>query len=125
MIYAAIRQGPVNALRLKSINEAAARKVPGMIGVIRPEGTGWVAVTARNWWAANQALDRLDPVFELAGPAVSDRSIAGALDAAFEGDDGGRYFSRGDLDRARRLCGRARAASRARTDGGDGTHPRQ
>jgi isoquinoline 1-oxidoreductase beta subunit len=97
MIYAAIRQGPVNALRLKSINEAAARKVPGMIGVIRPEGTGWVAVTARNWWAANQALDRLDPVFELAGPAVSDRSIAGALDAAFEGDDGGRYFSRGDL----------------------------
>ncbi|MBN8831861.1 MAG: molybdopterin-dependent oxidoreductase, partial [Sphingomonadales bacterium] len=49
MIYAAIRQGPVNAAGLKSINEDAARKVPGMIGIVREQG--WVAVTARNWWA--------------------------------------------------------------------------
>jgi isoquinoline 1-oxidoreductase beta subunit len=98
MIYAAIRQGPVNAAGLKSINEAAARKVPGMIGIVREQG--WVAVTARNWWAANQALDRLDPVFELAGPEVDDRSIDAALDGAFGGEGGGRYFSRGDLTQA-------------------------
>lgn len=95
MIFAAIRQGPVNAARLQSMNEAAARKVPGMIGIVREDG--WVAVTARNWWAANQALGRLDPVFTLAGPPLDDAAIDTALDAAFDGDAGERFFSRGDL----------------------------
>jgi len=95
MIFAAIRQGPVNAAGVRSINEAAARKVPGMIGIVREEG--WVAVTGRNWWAANQALGRLDPVFTLAGPALDDEAIDTALDAAFESDAGERFFSRGDL----------------------------
>lgn len=95
MIYAAVRQGPVNAGAVKSLNEAAARKVPGMIAIVQAQG--WVAVTGRNWWAANQALDRLDPVFSLAGPALDDGVIDKALDAAFASPDGGRYFSRGDL----------------------------
>jgi isoquinoline 1-oxidoreductase beta subunit len=95
MIYAAIRQGPVNALAVKSLNEDAARKVPGMIGIIREQG--WVAVTGRNWWAANQALDRLDPVFTLSGPALDDVMMDKAIDAAFDGDDGERFFHRGDL----------------------------
>lgn len=95
MIFAAIRQGPVNAAGLKSMNEAAARKVPGVIGIVRE--AGWVAVTARNWWAANQALGRLDPVFMLAGPALDDAALDAALDAAFDGDAGERFFSRGDL----------------------------
>jgi len=95
MIYASIRQGPVNAAGLESINEDAARKVPGMIGIVRE--AGWVAVTARNWWAANQALGRLDPVFRLDGPELDDAAIDSALEAAFESAEGGRYFSRGDL----------------------------
>lgn len=98
MIYAAIRQGPVNAAGLKSINETAARKVQGMIGVVRE--AGWVAVTARNWWAANQALDRLDPIFMLDGPAVDDAAIDKALDEALNGDDGTGYFVRGDVGAA-------------------------
>jgi isoquinoline 1-oxidoreductase beta subunit len=95
MIYAAIRQGPVNAAGLKSMNEAAAGKVDGMIGIVAEQG--WVAVTGRNWWAANQALDRLDPVFALAGPALDDKSMSAALEAAFDGSDGARFFQRGDL----------------------------
>ena len=95
MVFAAIRQGPVNAGGLVSMNEGAARKVPGMIDIVREQG--WVAVTGRNWWAANQALDRLDPVFALAGPALDDRAIDAALEGAFDSQDGGRYFHRGDL----------------------------
>ncbi|MBT2188546.1 molybdopterin-dependent oxidoreductase [Sphingobium sp. H33] len=95
MIYAAIRQGPVNAAGLKSIDEGAARKVQGMIGIVREQG--WVAVTARNWWAANQALDRLDPVFTLSGPALDDHAIGKALDDAFAGDNGAGFFKRGDV----------------------------
>lgn len=95
MIYAAIRQGPVHAAGVKSVNEAAARKVPGMIDIVRE--SGWIAVTGHNWWAANQALDRLDPVFTLDGPALDDVMIDRALDAAFESADGERFFHQGDL----------------------------
>jgi isoquinoline 1-oxidoreductase beta subunit len=105
MVFAAIRQGPVGALRLKSCNEGAARKVTGVLDVIRMEN--WVAVTATNWWAANQGLGRLEPVFETAGPPLSDAAIEGALKAAIEGGEGERFFARGDLgpvfDKARVL----------------------
>ncbi|HEX7820100.1 MAG TPA: molybdopterin cofactor-binding domain-containing protein [Sphingobium sp.] len=95
MVFASIRQGPVGALRLKSCNEAAARKVTGVLDVIRMES--WVAVTATNWWAANQGLGRLDPVFEIGGPPLTDLAIDRALKAAMAGGEGERFFSRGDL----------------------------
>lgn len=95
MIYASIRQGPVNAVALESVDEAAAKAVPGMIGIVKE--AGWVAVTARNWWAANRALNALNPVFRLGGSEIDDAAIDTALEAAFESMDGGRYFSRGDL----------------------------
>lgn len=96
MVYASIRQGPVGAARLKSINEAAARKVTGVIDVIRTEN--WVAVTGTNWWAANQGLGRLDPLFETSGPPLSDGAIHKALEAAIASGEGERFFSRGDLE---------------------------
>ena len=96
MIYAAIRQGPVGDARVKSFNEAAARKVTGVIDVIRTDG--WIAVTGTNWWAANQGLGRLDPVFDVTGPLLSDEAIGKALDAALASGEGERFFSRGDLE---------------------------
>jgi len=96
MIYASIRQGPVGDARLKSVNEADARKVTGVIDIIRNER--WVAVTGTNWWAANQGLGRLDPVFEVAGPPLSDGAINKALKAAIAGGKGERFFARGDLE---------------------------
>ncbi len=95
MLFASIRQGPIGARALISLNEAAARKVPGVVGIVKQDG--WVAVTARNWWAANQALGRLDPVFDVATPLLDDGLIDRALDAAFESDDGRRLVATGDL----------------------------
>jgi isoquinoline 1-oxidoreductase beta subunit len=96
MVFAAIRQGPIGDARLERIDEAAARAVTGFIGIVRNER--WVAVAATNWWAANKALDRLDPVFTLSGPRLSNEGMDEALDAAFAGDRGQRFYATGSLE---------------------------
>jgi isoquinoline 1-oxidoreductase beta subunit len=83
MVYASIRQGPVGTIRLQSWRRRRRlRKVGGYLGVVKQEG--WVAAVASSWWAANKALDLLDPVFDDAGAiAFRTRLIGKALDAAF------------------------------------------
>jgi isoquinoline 1-oxidoreductase beta subunit len=95
MVYASIRQGPVGAIRLALAKEAAARKVGGFLCVVKQEG--WIAAVASSWWAANKALDLLDPVFDVREPRVSDALIARKLDAAFDGEHGRRFFEQGDV----------------------------
>ena len=95
MLYASIRQGPVGAVALKGMNEAAAKKITGFVRLVRSDA--WVAAVATNWWAANRALDALDPNFEVMGSPVSSTSISTALDAAFDGENGRRLYSVGDL----------------------------
>jgi isoquinoline 1-oxidoreductase beta subunit len=93
MVFAAIRQGPVGTIRLAAIDEAAAARVPGTLHIIKNER--WVAVAANNWWAASQALDALNPRFEIAG-RIESETIQQALDAALNGL-GERIESAGDL----------------------------
>jgi isoquinoline 1-oxidoreductase beta subunit len=95
MIFAAIRQGPINAVGIRALNEAAARKVQGVLDIVREQS--WVAVTARNWWAANQALNKLDPLFNIRGVPLHDKAIDTALDAAFDAGNGARFVDRGEL----------------------------
>ncbi|MBA4748547.1 MAG: xanthine dehydrogenase family protein molybdopterin-binding subunit, partial [Sphingopyxis sp.] len=105
MVYAAIRQGPVGDTRLKSINKAAGMKSPDLLHYVQTER--WLATVARNWWAANRALDRFGPVFETTGKPVSTSSIDAALDTALK-SDGWRIEARGDVGAAfagRRLLG--------------------
>lgn len=133
MVYASIRQGPAGATRLLSANEGAARKVTGVLEVIRTER--WVAVVGTNWWAANQGLGRLDPVFQVEGEEpLTDAAIDAALGQALKGSEGERFFARGDLrpvfDGARiitatydvapalHLCLEPMAATARVTDGG-------
>lgn len=112
MVFASIRQGPVGDARLVSANEAAARRVTGVLDVIRTDR--WVAVTGTNWWAANQGLGRLDPVFEVKGDPLDDAAIERALADAMASGKGERFFSRGDLsasfDGASIVSARYRAA---------------
>lgn len=95
MVHASIRQGPIGDAVLKSVNEAAARKVAGFLKIVRRDR--WVAVAATNWWAANRALDLLDPVFTLTGPKLESAALEAALEAAFDGGDGRRFHEQGDL----------------------------
>ena len=97
MVYAAIRQGPVGATRLKSIDRKAGLASPDMLYVV--EHDRWVAAVARNWWAANRALDRFAPVFETTGTPVSSDRIDAALVRALVAD-GWRIAKKGDVDEA-------------------------
>lgn len=95
MVFASIRQGPIGDARLGKADEAAAAKVTGFLKVVRREN--WVAVVATNWWAANKALDRLDPEFILPHTPLDSARIEEVLEAAFASDAGRRLYSRGDL----------------------------
>ena len=97
MVFAAIRQGPLGATRLKSIDRKKGLASPGLLNVVTHER--WVATVARNWWAANRALDRFAPVFETEGTPISTDRIDDALKLALKGD-GYRIISEGDVGEA-------------------------
>jgi isoquinoline 1-oxidoreductase beta subunit len=57
MVYAALEQCPVIGGTVRSLEDAKARAMPGVIEVVRiPDG---VAVVADRWWRANQARKAL------------------------------------------------------------------
>lgn len=103
MVYAAIRQGPVGDTRLKTIRREAGMKSPDVLHIVTYDQ--WLAVVARNWWAANQALDHFAPAFATKTPTVSSAGIDSGLKAALSGD-GYRMTSEGDVAGA--MAGRAK-----------------
>ncbi len=57
MVYAALEQCPVIGGKVKSVDSAKAKSMPGVIDVVEiPDG---VAVVANTWWRANQARKAL------------------------------------------------------------------
>src|SRR5690606_36003939 len=68
--------------------------VSGVIAVV--ENERWVAAVARNWWAANRALDVMAPRFNTANGLVDSAMIDQALATALEGR-GDRINRRGNL----------------------------
>ena len=94
MVQVAVRQGPPGAVRLVSIDRAAAERVSGVVAVI--EEADWIAVAARTWWAAARALDAAAPRFEVKGGALDGAGIERALTAALE-RPGQRIAEEGDL----------------------------
>jgi isoquinoline 1-oxidoreductase beta subunit len=106
MVFAAIRQGPLGATRLKSIDRKAGMKSPGLLNIVRHDR--WIATVARNWWAANRALDAFAPVFETEGTPISSDRIDKALKAALK-EDAWRIRSDGDVTEA--MEGRTRVTA--------------
>jgi isoquinoline 1-oxidoreductase beta subunit len=72
MMIAAVSACPVYGGKLKSVNEAAARAVPGVRDVIRLDNA--VAVTGPHYWAAKTGLETLDIEWDL-GPNADFSSV--------------------------------------------------
>ncbi len=106
LVHASVRMGPGGTTRVAGLNRKAALAVRDALAVV--ERGSWVAVAARNWWAAERAAAALEPrweVADMAGQAMLDA----ALDAAAAGDDWsqlagagstGDLWSTGDAARA-------------------------
>lgn len=94
MVYASIRQGPIGATRLKSFNREGANKMIGLVDVV--EHDRWIAAVATNWWAANDALDKMSPMFETTGLLPDSDKMDIALETALEEGPGIRFASRGE-----------------------------
>ncbi|PZU10081.1 molybdopterin cofactor-binding domain-containing protein [Sphingomonas sp.] len=97
MVYASIRHGPLGDTSVASIDEKAARAMPGVLGVVRRPG--WVAALADNWWAADRAVDALSVKFATRGTLPGAVHVKGALDRALAAG-GDRLIEQGDADAA-------------------------
>jgi isoquinoline 1-oxidoreductase beta subunit len=92
MLFASARLAPPGG-RLTGFSRQGAKGHPIVVR------SGWLAIAADNWWAAERALKMANPHFE--GPAGPPREGLRALfDAALVGGDWSSWFSRGDYDSA-------------------------
>jgi isoquinoline 1-oxidoreductase beta subunit len=75
MLFASVRAGPAGDTSLLSADEKAALKLRGVVQVVKTDN--WVAAVASNWWAANNALDAMVPVFRTKGQMADSTQIGG------------------------------------------------
>ncbi|MGX7951528.1 molybdopterin cofactor-binding domain-containing protein [Tsuneonella sp. HG249] len=98
MLYASIRHGAIGDSELLGLDEAAGAQVRGLRKVVKARG--WIAAVADTWWAAEQALSAMAPVWRTEDRASSER-IAHALDIALTEGEASRIVTRGNGDAGR------------------------
>jgi len=106
MLCAAIKDCPVFGGKVKSVDEAAVLKRPGVKKVVRV-GDSAVAVVADTWWRAKTALDAL-PIEWDEGPhaKVSSADIAATLKAGLDAPQAVVGNSNGDAAAALKSAAR-------------------
>ncbi len=95
MVYAAIRHGPIAKAELSRFTKENAYGMRGLVGVV--EGKRWLAAVADTWWTAENALDKMAPLFRVTDP-VESTSIGELLDEAVRGGEAQRVATRGEGD---------------------------
>ncbi len=95
MVYASIRHGPIGESALADYDKTAANGVRGLITLVR--NPGWLAAVASTWWAADQALTRIDAGFTSTDRADS-ATIDQAMETAMQTGTATRLAERGDPD---------------------------
>jgi isoquinoline 1-oxidoreductase subunit beta len=96
MLYASVRAGPIGNSTLKSVNAKGAAKIKGFVKLIKTDR--WVAALGNNWWAANQALDAIAPVFTTIGGMPDSSIMNDTLDRMLSDGIGYRIHSAGSVD---------------------------
>ncbi|WP_324826563.1 xanthine dehydrogenase family protein molybdopterin-binding subunit [Qipengyuania zhejiangensis] len=95
LVYASIRHGPLGNGTLSRFDADAVAGIRGLVGVVRSKR--YLAAVAESWWAAEQALKAMKPVFVGPDPLES-RAIDDALEQAFEDGEAKRVAGFGDAD---------------------------
>jgi isoquinoline 1-oxidoreductase beta subunit len=96
MVYAAVAHGPLGDTVLAKIDRAAAQKVTGLVEVI--ESQRWVAAVATNWFAADKAVQALNPLWKAQGKVADSSRIEERMDNAVRKGTSRRVLDIGDAD---------------------------
>lgn len=103
MLYAAVVMCPVFGGTLKSFDSAGLGSMPGVTGVAQIEsneaGTpAGIAVIARSWWQAKQAVAKLSVDWDGGQHAgLSSAGIAAELKNKLENESGFTYYRQGEI----------------------------
>ncbi len=106
MVYAAILHSPTIHGKIISIDDAAAKKIPGVIKIMKAERpmphrtSEAVAVIASNWWAAHKAKKALNVTWDTKG--TEQMSTASYFAKTYEAakQEGINFEEKGDIDQA-------------------------
>lgn len=98
MVYAAIRHGPVDKAELVEFNPFNTRGIRGVVGAV--QGKRWLAVAATSWWAAERAIETMQPRFRVEHLVDSD-DFEARMDEAERTAQAHRIETRGDGYQAR------------------------
>jgi isoquinoline 1-oxidoreductase beta subunit len=93
MVFAAIRHGPQGIAELAGFDKNAAKGMKDLRQVI--DGKRWLAAVADTWWAADRALEAMQPRFRVEGVPDSG-TIEEQLDKAIRGEPGETIWERGE-----------------------------
>ena len=96
MLHGAVRLAPVWRAGVESIDDAAARAMPGVVAVVKvPRGA---VVVARSWWQAKTAADALSITFtKTEHDAFSSAAQSAAMTAGLEAADPPLVMVKGDV----------------------------
>jgi isoquinoline 1-oxidoreductase beta subunit len=95
MLYAAIKAAPVFGGKLVSVDTTPATAMPGVVKVVQL--TNAVAVVADGYWHAQQALNKLQPVFDTDGnETVNSESIFKRFAQALDEESGKKVVHAGE-----------------------------
>jgi isoquinoline 1-oxidoreductase beta subunit len=106
MVYAAILHSPTIHGKVLSIDDVAAKKIPGVIKIMKAERpmphrtSEAVAVIASNWWAAQKAKKALNVTWD--APGADQMSTEAYFSKAYEAakQEGINFEEKGDIDQA-------------------------
>jgi len=93
MLYAAIQAAPIFGETLQSVDETRVKDLPGVVRVVQLSNA--VAVVAKSYWQARQALNKLAPQFTLVNNNIDSASVFANLASALDMNDGSKVIERG------------------------------